>query len=104
MKYFGDILNEFPFDSNSFIVPAVTSKSRDDDLYDSRLYISCSLASHTNPNITVQDIFSAKETILSSHHNGPRDIPTLKSNTELKSSFIYNNETIYIVDDVFTCG
>lgn len=104
MKNFANILNEFPFQTNSFIIPAVTSKKNDDPLFDPRLMISTQWAASTNQNITWNELFKAKHSIKESHFGGTRDYATILSNTELIQNYNYNDVIIYIVDDIFTTG
>ena len=104
MKLFANILNEYPFQSGSIIVPAVTSKRNDDPLFDPRLMISTQWVASTNTNITWNELFKSKTSMKESHFGGSRDYATIINNTIFNPNYIYNDEIIYIVDDVFTTG
>ena len=88
------------------IIPAATSRRKNDEDYDDRLVKACSLASAPLPNVDCWDIFDLAQSVPSaSREGGTRDPKAIASNILITQRFDANQyDHILIIDDVITTG
>ncbi len=93
-------------DSRFLLVPAVTSKSKEDQNYDDRLVRVCSMVATRFPNVDSFEMLSAYRTIASAHTGaGTRNVNNLLSNIVVNTSIaIRNYNSVLIFDDVISSG
>lgn len=100
----GRLLSQSP--NRLAIVPAVTSRRKDDADYDDRLVKVCSLASASLPNVDCWDIFDLVASVPSaSGEGGTRNPNAIASNILIAQRFDADRyDHVLLIDDVITTG